>query len=257
MRHLVLLKKEAVEAFRTYRLFIILTVFVLFGLASSVTAKLLPEIIQALGGTDGIEIRLPDPSVYDSWLQFFSNHSQMTLIIFLITFGNALGKEVTGGTLVLLVTKGINRNSAMFAKVIYQALLWVGGLLLSFAITYLYNLWLFPGETQNFSGLIFQLLQLGVFGILFLSIANLGQVLLPKAQGGLLLSFVLLILLFIVNIFPSLAKTNPLQLIEVSTEGLKNGGLFNGDQLPLFLSLGLSVIFLIIAAFRFKRVSIY
>lgn len=257
MSYYILLKKEMVEAFRTYRFFIIVSIFVLFGLASSVTAKLLPEIIQALGGSDGIEIRLPDPSVYDSWLQFFSNHSQMTLIIFLITFGNTLGKELTNGTLVLLVTKGVNRNAAMFAKVIYQSLLWFGGLLLSFGITYFYNLWLFPGESQNIPSLLFYLVQIGLFGALFITVDNFGQVLLPKAQGGLLLSFVLLALLFIINIVPALAKANPMKLIEVSADGLKNGLGSISSQLPLFLTIGLSIVFLISAAVQFKRVSIY
>ncbi|WP_321382891.1 hypothetical protein [uncultured Enterococcus sp.] len=257
MNYFVLLKKEAVESFRTYRFFIVLSIFVLFGLASSVTAKLLPEIIKTLGGSDGIEILLPDPSVYDSWLQFFSNHSQITLIIFLITFGNTLGREVTNGTLVLLVTKGVNRNTAMFAKIIYQILLWFGGLLLSFGITYLYNLLLFPGEAQNFSSLIFHVFQIGLFGVLFIATANLGQVLLPKAQGGLLLSFVLLILLFIINIAPVLAKANPMKLIEVSAEGLKNNSAMTASELPLFLSVGLGVVFLAGAAWQFKRVSIY
>ncbi|MGL4695038.1 hypothetical protein [Enterococcus larvae] len=255
MMYFTLIKKEAVEAFRTYRFLIIISIFVLFGLISSITAKLLPEIIQSLGS--GIEINLPEPNVYDSWLQFFSNHSQMTLIIFLITFGNALGKELTNGTLVLLVTKGVNRNTAMLAKVIYQSVLWLGGLLLSFTITYLYNLLLFPGEQQAISTLLFYLFQLWLFGFLFLCIINFGQVLLPKAQGGLLLGFTFLVLFFISNISSALAKLNPLKLIEVSMEGLKASVDFSNSQWPILLAVGLSLLLLIGAVLRFKRVSIY
>lgn len=257
MNMFILLKKETVEAFRTYRFLIILTIFVLFGLASSVTAKLMPEIIQAVGGGSGIEIHVAEPSVYDSWLQFFSNHSQMTLIIFLLMFGHSLAKEVTGGTLVLLVTKGINRNTAMAAKVLYQSLLWFGGLCVSFVITYFYNLWLFVGETQNLATLSIYLFQLWLFGVLFIAAVNLGQVLLPKSLGGLLVGFICLVVLFVINISSDLAKINPMRLIEVSTEGLKNSVAFNDIQLPILASVGLVVVFLLTAAYRFKRVAIY
>ena len=72
-------KKEGTEHLRTYRIFILLTVFFLFGMMSPLAAKLLPQIL-ASAMPEGISITLPDPSAIDSWSQFFKNISKFILI---------------------------------------------------------------------------------------------------------------------------------------------------------------------------------
>ncbi|MCB5955403.1 ABC transporter permease [Enterococcus sp. CWB-B31] len=258
MSCLILIKKEAVDAFRTYRFFIMGIIFLLFGLLSPALAKLLPELIKSLGAGDtALVIELPTPTVADSWLQFFKNHSQMTLIIFVITFGNSLGKELTNGTLIFLVTKGISRNAAMLAKVIYQACLWFLGLAVSFMVNYVYNIVLFPGENQPMSKLLFYLFQLWLFGLLFILISNLGQVLLPKTLGGLLSGFLALILLFVMNISSELTKINPMRLMDVSAEGINAGIQFSQVQGALLVTLAICILVTTAALFRFKQIPIY
>ncbi|MHC5217010.1 ABC transporter permease [Enterococcus sp. LJL128] len=257
MTYLILIKKEAVEAFRTYRFFIISILFLLFGLAAPATAKLLPEIIKNLGTGESLMIQVPMPTVYDSWLQFFSNHSQMTLIIFMITFGQSLGKELSDGTMVLLVTKGINRNTAMLAKFSYQAGLWLAGLAGSALITYLYNFVLFSGENQPVGTILWYVFSLWLFGVFFIGVSQLGQVLLPKASGGLLLSFLAIAGLLILNIFSAIEKVSPLNLIGVTSEGLKNGIDISNSLLPLLITLGLVILAVCCAGLRFKKVPVY
>ena len=257
MSYMILLKKEMVEGIRTYRLLIMGALFLLFGFLSPALAKLLPELIKSLGTGEAMIIEVPTPTVSDSWLQFFSNHTQMTLIILLITFSNSLSREIGNGTLIYLVTKGISRNAAMLAKITYQSLLWLVGLLVSFFVTYLYNLVLFPGEQQLLSTLLFYLCALWLFGVLFLFLSNLGQVLLPKGFGGLLVAFLGLVVFLIMGIFPKLAKFSPLRLVEVSGAAMKADVPLDPLQWPLVLATVLILLAAVGGIIRFKRIPIY
>ena len=86
---MVFIKKELLESLRQYRLFILLTVFIVFGLLSPATAKFMPELLKSLTA-EGITITLPPPVYLDSWLQFFKNMSQMGLIVVIILYGGIL-----------------------------------------------------------------------------------------------------------------------------------------------------------------------
>jgi len=63
------LKKEFFEYTKTYKLFIMLMIFIIFGITNPLIAKLMPEIVGSLV-TDGVVITLPEPTAYDAWAQF-------------------------------------------------------------------------------------------------------------------------------------------------------------------------------------------
>src|SRR5690606_15034203 len=92
--YLAFLKKEFFEYTKTFKLFIMLMVFAVFGITNPLTAKLLPEILGSLI-PDSVVITLPEPTAYDAWTQFFKNATQIGLLVMVILFSSVLSSELS------------------------------------------------------------------------------------------------------------------------------------------------------------------
>lgn len=114
--YLAFVKKELLEQVRTYKLLILFLVFFIFGMLSPLMAKLMPEILSQMP-MDGITITIPDPTAIDSYSQFFKNLTQMGLIVLVLLFSGTLTTELSKGTLINVLTKGLTRYAVILAKV--------------------------------------------------------------------------------------------------------------------------------------------
>ena len=84
----VLLRKELLEQWRTARLPLVATVFLLVGLSSPLLARFTPEILKAVGG-DQFQIVLPTPTAADAFDQLAKNLGQFgALIAVLLAMGS-------------------------------------------------------------------------------------------------------------------------------------------------------------------------
>lgn len=70
------MKKELLEAVRSYKLVILLIVFAALGFMNPVSARYLPELVAGFL-PEGMHMEIPQPVVLDSWLQFFKNTAQI------------------------------------------------------------------------------------------------------------------------------------------------------------------------------------
>src|SRR6266446_4703250 len=112
-----LLRKEVVEQWRTLRLPVVATIFLLVGLSSPLLARFTPEILKAVGG-DQFQIVLPTPTAADAVDQLAKNIGQFGgLIAVLLTMG-AVATEKEHGTAALLLTKPASRAAFLAAKLI-------------------------------------------------------------------------------------------------------------------------------------------
>ena len=124
------------------------------------TAKLTPDLL-AKFLPEGMIIELPVPSSLDSWAQFFKNVTQMGLIVVLLVFSGILANEITQGTLINLLTKGLSREAVITAKYAAMLALWSMGVLVSSLVTWGYTVYLFPdGKSHN---LVFGVLPVAVW----------------------------------------------------------------------------------------------
>ena len=213
------LQKEGTEHLRTYRLFILLTAFFLFGMMSPLAAKLLPQIL-ASAMPEGISITLPDPSAIDSWSQFFKNISQMGLIVTVILFSGVLGTELSKGTLINMLTKGLSRSAVMLSKFTGLALVWTLSYALAFLVCWGYTVYLFPGEMLPHLG--FSVFCLWLFGIFLLASLMFAASLTKNSYGTLLIVCLMLGALYLLNIFPDLQAYNPVALSSQNVALLQN-----------------------------------
>ena len=250
MRGLAFLKKELSEALRSYRLLILGIVFFVFGMMGPLTAKLMPELMDAFL-PEGMILDLAAPSAMDSWAQFFKNIPQMGLVIVVILFSGMLASEYSRGTLVNMLTKGLPRRAVILAKFGASALLWTAAYLLCFGISWAYTVFLFPDGRAN--SLLFAVGCVWLFGLTLLAILILGGTLLRNSYSCLLLTGAFVVLLFVLNMFPSLQVYNPILLV-TGNMALLDGSMTLWDFLwPCIISAALIPLSLTASILIFNR----
>lgn len=201
--------KEIVESIRTYKSIILLAIFLIFGIMNPLFAKLTPVIISSFAG-DGISITVPDPTAIDSWTQFFKNNSQMGLVVVVLLFSGVLAGEVSRGTLINMLTKGLSRTTVILAKYSVMIVLWTLAYVLCLLVTLAYTVYLFPDN--NASNLPFAIFALWLFGVLLISVLMLAASGLKSSYSCLLAVGALVVVLMLVGIAPAVHDFNPVSL---------------------------------------------
>jgi ABC-2 type transport system permease protein len=113
----VLLRKELLEQWRTARLPIVATVFLLVGLSSPLVARFTPEILKAVGG-DQFQIILPTPTAADAWDQLAKNLGQFGVLIAVLLAMGSVATEKERGTAALILAKPAGREAFLAAKLV-------------------------------------------------------------------------------------------------------------------------------------------
>lgn len=252
--YLVFFRKELMEYARTYKLLIILVVFTIFGMTNPLIAKLTPELLAGVM-PEGMSITIPEPTALDSWAQFFKNTQQMGMIALVLIFSGVLSSELSRGTLVNLLTKGLSRRAVILAK--YSAMLsvWSLSMLLSVALTWIYTVYLFPQDQVGVAYLLFAISCMWLFGAFVLALLLSSSTLVQGNYGSLLLTGLVLVLLLVLNIFPSSQEFSPLSLasqnLEIAAGKIDPSSLYSAVGVTALASLGL--IALAVLMFQKKR----
>ncbi|MDR2543459.1 MAG: alpha/beta fold hydrolase [Treponema sp.] len=216
--YFIFLKKELFEAAKTYKLLIMGAVFLLFGMASPLTARFMPEIIRwamesepSMAGMD-LSGLITQPVALDSWAQFFGGYTgQMGLVVLVIVFSGMLSSELSKGTLTIMLSKGLSRSTVIFSKLTGALLIWTASYAIAFLTAWGYTTFMFPGESvPNLFLAMFCLWGAGVF---LLALITLMATKTNKGSACLLLTGAVVIMLAIINVIPKVSKYNPLSLI--------------------------------------------
>lgn len=235
------LKKELLEQVRTGKLLILGILFVLFGIMNPAVAKLTPWLLEAFADSmaqGGMTITLSEVTAMDSWVQFFKN-IPMALIAFVLIEGSIFTKEYHSGTLLLALTKGLERHKVLAAKGLVLTILWTLGYWLCYGITYAYSAYFWDNSVaQNLtlSVLCWWVFGLWVIGlvVLFSTLAK-DNTLVLMGTGGMVLASSLL------SFFPKLQKFLPTQLSDGNSLIY---GLADGDKYmaALAIAAGMAVV---------------
>lgn len=211
---LAFLKKEFLAQLRTGKLFILGGVFVLLALMNPGVAKLTPWLLEEMSETlaqSGMTVTSVSVSALDSWVQFFKN-IPMALIVFVILESGIFTGEYRSGTLVLSLTKGLNRVTVVIAKAFTLIVLWTVGFWLCFGITYGCTAFFWDNTVAR--NLLLSVTCWWVFGLWVLMVAVLFSTLFSSNIGvlggtaGTVLGF------YLVSILPKLAEYFPTALMD-------------------------------------------
>lgn len=241
-------RKEFLESMRTYKLLIVAAVFLLFGILNPITAKMMPELLSSMM-PEGINVTLDEPHAIDSWIQFYKNMSTQ-LILFIIVFSGIVPGELSKGTLVHLLTKGLSRKVVILSKFAAAIFVWTAGYLICFGTTYAYTLYLLPGRLSNIA---FSAFGMWLFGVLQISVMLLGGVLSGSIYGSLLLTGGFAGALMLLNIAPKLAAYNPYLLSSGSVSLLSSDADVSDFCVSICVSLVLILFFMITSFLSFDK----
>jgi ABC-2 type transport system permease protein len=213
----ILLRKEWLESWRTYRLPVIAGLFVLVGLTSPLLARYLPEIIEvAAGDTLGAAIPIPTPTAVDAVVQVQKNLAQFGALAAILLAMGSVASELERGTAAFVLARPVRRGTFLVAKAISIGLILALCVGLAVAIGWIYTAILF--EPQPVDGWIAMALlgwlALCAWGALtFLASAVTGSAL---AAAG--LGFVAFLVLSLVAVVPAIARWTPAGLTVPATE---------------------------------------
>jgi ABC-2 type transport system permease protein len=201
-----LLRKEVLEQWRTLRLPVIATIFLLVGLSSPLLARFTPEILKAVGG-DQFQIVLPTPTAADAVDQLAKNLGQFGgLIAVLLTMG-AVATEKERGTAALILTKPVSRGAFLGAKLVATGLTLALSVAIATAGAWFYTLVLFeplplPGVA---AGAVLQWLTLMAWA----SITFVGSTLTRSSLAAAGLGIVAFIVVGILGVLPGVGRFLP------------------------------------------------
>ncbi|MEJ5919602.1 MULTISPECIES: ABC transporter permease [unclassified Corynebacterium] len=109
-----LLRRQFTALRYSWSLWTLIIVALFFAVLSPVTARYMPEMLQAMVGTEDIPIDLsaiPDPTSIDSWTQWASNLSQIVVMIIAIIGGAVISSDVSKGTIVAILARPVRRSA--------------------------------------------------------------------------------------------------------------------------------------------------
>lgn len=184
------MKKEVLEQIRSGRVVLLGLLFVLFGIMNPAIAKLTPWLMETMSeslAASGMIVMEVSVTAMDSWVQFFKN-VPMALIAFVVLQSGIFTREYESGTLILSLTKGLDRYKVVAAKSTILVLLWSIGYWLCFAITYAYNAYFWDNSiAQNLllSVTCWWLFGMWVIGliVLFSTLCNSGSAVLGSTAA--------------------------------------------------------------------------
>ena len=121
MRSLIaFMKKEWTCLLRSGHLVFLGILFVLFGIMNPAIAKLTPWLLETMADSlaeSGMNVTNVTVDALTSWVQFFKN-IPIALIAFLLIENNIFTKEYQSGTLILALTKGLNRSTVVIRNAV-------------------------------------------------------------------------------------------------------------------------------------------
>lgn len=242
------IKKEGLETWRTKRFFLLMMIFIAFGIMNPLIAKLTPEIMKLSFGED---FPVVAPTSLDSWAQFYKNISQMGIYLFAIIFSGTVSQEMNKGTLVNLVTKGMKRWVILLSKWVVLYFQWLLAIFLSFGITYGYTLFYFPDTKSPHPW--FALIPLFLFGFFFVSLILFTSTLAKNQFEGLLLTILVMIVGYLAGMFDQLQNWNPISLIGQNMTILQESTKFKELYPSMAMSFIFGLVFLLSSILVLKR----
>jgi ABC-2 type transport system permease protein len=114
--------KEAHEILRTWRIWVLPGILLLFAVSAPFLARFTPELVTALAGDQLGGLTLPPGTDLDSYGQWIKNLTQITLFALIIIEGGIVSTEVTTGTAILVLTKPVSRSAFVVAKALVQSI---------------------------------------------------------------------------------------------------------------------------------------
>ena len=208
------LKKEMMEQIRSSRLMILGLLFLAFGIMNPAIAKLTPWMMEMLAESmeeAGLAILEVKVDAMTSWTQFYKN-VPMALIAFVLLQSNIFTKEYQSGTLILALTKGLERYKVVLAKALILMSTWTAGYWLCYGVTYVYNAYFWDNSiAQNLEIAAVYWWLIGIWTIalmILFSVMGSGNSAVLLGTGGIFFA------VYLLSLIPKFTEYMPTELMD-------------------------------------------
>ncbi len=247
--YIAFLKKEFIENTRNYRFFLMLGLFFIFGVMGPLSAKFMPQLIEAFSAN--MEITFEEPSALESWTQFYKNVSSLGLSLTIIIFSNCLSNEYTKGTLTIMLTKGLPRPAVILSKFSVASVIMTVSYWMCFVVTYGYTAYLWPGE--ELPHLLFAAFALWLSAVLYLCILMLGCVLFRQAFASILFLLVITLIISLLGMTDLLSAYSPSFLSSKNVDLISGTVTISEFVIPSVVSIIMSGVLLLLSIVAFNK----
>ncbi len=206
-------KKEITALVRSAKLWIVLGVFFLFGLMNPGITVITPWMLEVMKDVlleSGMTITVTSVNAIDSWLQFYSNIS-MAMIVFGVVFGSIFTREYRTGTLVLSLTKGLERYKVIVAKCAILSAVWTVAYWLCYGVTYVINDMIWDNSVAQNLGLAAFCWWL--YGMFVIALITMFSTVFSSFGGVMLGVFGVIFTESLITIIPKVIEYTPSQLM--------------------------------------------
>lgn len=243
-------RKEFLETRKTWRLWVVPGVLVFLGLSTPVLAAVTPTILKMTAERQpGVVIRYPDPTSIDAYTQFMGNLIQLALLVVIITGAAAVAGERRGGTAVLVLTKPLSRTSFVWSKAIANLAVLVLATVIGTALCVLVTVALF--DTAHIVALVQSVAVWLALAAMFVCLMVWLSAALDRQAAAAGAGIAVYVALFVLTGFPALRDWTPAGIFTANT------ALIKGEDVslarPIAVTLVLAVVFLLLAAWSFRR----
>ena len=210
------MKKEWLDLVRSGRLMILLILFLLFGIMNPAIAQLTPWLLEMMAETmeqSGLAVTEVTVDAMVSWTQFYKN-IPMGLIAFVLISSNLFTKEYSAGTLILVLTKGLNRYKVIVTKGMMLFITWTVCYFMCFGVTYAYNAYFWDNSVAK--NLMEAILFYWLAGVFAIALMVLFSVVFSNGTGVLLGTGGVFAVCYLVAMVPKIAKFLPTKLMGTS-----------------------------------------
>jgi ABC-2 type transport system permease protein len=205
-------KKEFMEMIRTGKAYILLIIFVIFGIMNPAIAKLTPWIYEMMADSlkeQGITIGNVVVTAMSSWEQYYKNMS-MEFIVLVVMFCGILTSEYQKGTLINMLTKGLPRWKVILAKNVALLVGWSLCYWMCFGITCAYNAYFWDNSIAKH--FVFAATGSYLFGIWLISLIMLCSAFLNSGSAVLLTTGGIYTVTYLLSMIPDVAHYLPTKL---------------------------------------------
>lgn len=257
MRQLIaFIKKELLEQLRTGKVIILISIFCLFGIMNPAIAKLTPWLMEELMSDElaatGMVVSSVEVNALTSWTQFFKN-MPLVLIIFIVMFSGILTTEYQKGTLIFVITKDLKRWKILVSKTALMITFWTLGCLISYGITYGYNVYFWDNSIVHNIG--FSVFGFYLLGLWLITVMVLASVFAKSASLVTLFTGAAYLAGYLLSMIPKIKKFMPPYLME-TTDLFTGTGSTEDYSAAVAVTLILTIvnIFISIVFFRKKNI---
>lgn len=203
------IKKEVLEQLRLGKITVTGILFIIFGVMNPAIAKLTPWLLEMMSDAlaeSGMTVTGVTVTALDSWVQFFKN-MPIALIAFVLLESSIFTKEYSSGTLVLSLTKGLQRFKVVISKASVLTALWTASYWLCYAVTYGYNAYFWDNAVAKSLG--FSVVLWWLFGIFVISLMTLFSTLAVSNTGVLIGTGGTVFASYLIGLIPKAGKYTP------------------------------------------------